>query len=362
MIGTRARAARWVGTVLLVSVAVAACAPPAAVYYPLKPERVVSPGRHSLTVLKPKDNRPDVEKAGRRPNMTYIVPLVLFWWLGRQGSWVTSAQQTEPLITQLPKSMAAHLEGSGAFVRTQVQAPASSATDFALETDILHLYGMHYDQSHRFGSVFSLGSQSEPPSLQAKAVPFAAHGNVVLRLRLVDTRGGTRVAVWERIVRATAAVIPGKDGGKAAADAVSAAMNRVLAALAHHVAVAVQDGLAEGSVASHQLKLEGQADKGKLAFVIERPSSQRRYSELLTIEYASGQVVDHRIVVNHVTPIGQPNQWMLSRRRPDKTWMPYPEYSALANLLAESYDLRRVDEMYHYHFFGKRAARAPGWE
>jgi hypothetical protein len=88
--------------------------------------------------------------------------------------------------------------------------------------------------------------------------------------------------------------------------------------------------------------------------VVQRVSKRRSATELLTIAHPAGRVINHQVVHNAGVPIGRPGDWLLSRERPDGTLMPYREYAALAAWLARSYDLRRVDEVYHYHFFGKR--------
>ncbi|HEY3352740.1 MAG TPA: hypothetical protein VGQ83_05795, partial [Polyangia bacterium] len=129
---------------------------------------------------------------------------------------------------------------------------------------------------------------------------------------------------------------------------------QALTAMALYVTRALEEyAPAPFDAAAHAAALDAQLRAGQLQFVVERHSVRRTASELLVVDAGSGRILAHKLAQNAATPIGRPGDWMLSRERPDGTLMPYVEYAALANFLAGHYDLRRVDEIYHYHFFGK---------
>jgi hypothetical protein len=336
---------------LCLSLGCATLPPGTLMHAPANPQ-LASGGPWTIAVAPPRDARPAIEREGDSPHTRFFFTLIFFWWIEKRGSWVTSDYSASPnAMPELAQLAATYLQRTGAFRGVVAGGPA----DFVLEADVLHLYATYYE-ARRTIVIINPGDKSSGPDYHQSTaqVAFAPYGNAVIRYRLYDTRNGQRRLVWQRTVTGSAQLPPANDATRLMPVVVRDAAVQALTAMALHVTRAVEEYAPPPfDPAAWTAAAEGQIRAGQLQFVVERHAVRRTASELLVIDAASGRVAGHRLATNAATPIGRPGDWMLSRERPDGTLMPYVEYAALANFLARHYDLRRVDEMYHYHFFGQ---------
>jgi hypothetical protein len=310
-------------------------------------------GPYTIAVAPPKDSRPVIEHEGDSPHTRFFFTLVFFWWIDKRGSWVTSDHAVSPNApAELAQLTAGYLERTGAFRAVVASGPA----DFLLESEILHLYATFYE-ARRTVVVVNPGDrsgQNASYNQTTSKVAFAPYGNAVIRYSLFDTRGGQKHLVWQRTVTGTGQSPPLHDVTPALRFLVRDAAMRALGAMALYLTRAVEEYAPPPfDAAAYTAAIDAQQRQGQLQFVVERHAARRTASELLTIDALSGRILTHRIAPNVATPVGRPGEWLLSRERSDGTLMPYGEYAALASFLSRAYDLRRVDEIYHYHFFGK---------
>ncbi|MBW2734578.1 MAG: hypothetical protein JRH20_19495 [Deltaproteobacteria bacterium] len=321
---------------------------PGTLIHPVQSLPLAQKPRVSITVYPPTDMRPQIERTGDQPRVSAFVILIAFAYLKKRGNWVTNDLALSPALRyELDKMTRAHLQGSRFFKRV---ASGRAKTDFLLTVDLLHLYGTQYQAKTITASV---GENSRSTTVATAA--FGVYGNAVMRYRLYDQRGGKAQLFWERVILGTAQQGPTGKSMKHYGLAATAAARDSLAKMTLAVTDAIERYAPppldhEAFVAG--LKKE-QAD-GNLVFLVQRLSSDRSATEILTLHHNTGRVLGHRIAQTLGTGFGRPLEWMLSRQRLDGTRMPYPEYAALASYLAREYDLRRVDDIYHYHFCGKK--------
>jgi hypothetical protein len=337
--------------------------PPGSLLHPVSNVRLSQEPKYTIAVAPPVDRRPTVEREGSSPETNFFFTLIFIWWSEKRGNWVTDDFLCSPrAMSELFDLEAAYLRRTGVFTAVH---QGKAAADFLLESEVIHLYGTYYEARRTIVAISkdSLGGSYEQSN---EKTAFAGYGNAVIRYRLFDTRQGQPQLVWQTSELGTAQLPPDEDNRTVIGLVARQATQRALTSLALHLTNAVQD-YARSTFDPFDRKaylktLEQQAAAGALQFVIGRASRNRTASELLTIAHPAGRIAGHRIVNNTTLPVGRPGEWLLSRERVDGTSMPYVEYATLANFLARFYELRRVDEMYHYHFFGLLPQAAPAAE
>lgn len=347
------RATLPIALVVAVSLTSACVKPvPGTLMHTARNPRLATEQRFTLAIAPPVDRRPKAERQGDDPKTSFFFTLIFLWWNESRGNWVSNDFQTsENAAGELAQMTAAYLGRTGLFKDVQLSA---SGADFLLESEILHLYGTHYAAKRTVISI-SRSSWGSGVRTADKRFDFAVYGNAIVRYRLYDTRGGQKKLVWKRSIRGSAQLPPGPEAKQRLGVAAHRATRRALASLSRQLTRALSDyGQPPFDREVFERHLNKQSAANALRFVVQRVSKRRTATELLTIAHPAGRVVDHRIVHDPGVPTGRPGDWLLSRQRPDGTLMPYKEYAALAAWLSRSYDLRRVDEIYHYHFFGRR--------
>jgi hypothetical protein len=344
-----------VALVLFVAAAGAACTPPAGTL--MHPPRM-GPVDHrlsvTLSVAPVVDRRPAIEHEGSSPSLRFIIPLVFYWHWQSRGSYVTNDHLASPAAPmELTQLLQGYLSATGAFGGVTVGGPA----DFVLETEIVHLYASAYQASE---VIVAGGGSSSSASSSASVSQrsFAPYGNAVVLFKLWDTRGGNRRLVWSRHVRGNAQGRPGPPVviQRQMSPVVREATADLLQKGTYHVVRAVERAARAGeSIETHARRFATELAQGKLVFIIARVDRLREKTELVALLAPSGTIAGPAAVApNYVPPISRPGDWVLSRLRADGTIMSTAEYQALARTLAPHFELRRVDDVVNYHYFGPR--------
>jgi hypothetical protein len=94
-------------------------------------------------------------------------------------------------------------------------------------------------------------------------------------------------------------------------------------------------------------------------FVIERMSRYRDFLERAYVETSTGRVIQHVVIDAPDRYSSRPGDWVLSMTTNDGVTLSPNGYELFARALAQRYDLRRVDDAVHYHFFGVRGTEPP---
>jgi hypothetical protein len=340
-----------IGTLLLTSLTRCAEVPPGTLMHQPINGALVQRPTFSIAVALPVDKRPAVEHLGEHPKTHFFFTLLFLWWIEKRGNWVTDDYFCSPkAMPELQQLAGTYLQRTRAFNKVLL---GQGRADFLLESEVIHLYGTYYEARRTVVAITEAGKGGGGYEQSTEKAAYAAYGNAIIRYRLYDTRGGGRRLVWQRSVNGTAQLPPSEDSRRILGLAATEATRAALTSMASLLTRALQDVSPEpfDAVAYTRL-LEESSAKGALRFVIDRASTLRTASEMLTLEHPSGRIVEHRIVHNTSLPIGRPGDWYLSRERPDGSLMAYAEYAALADYLCRFYELRRVDEVYHYLFFG----------
>jgi hypothetical protein len=177
---------------------------------------------------------------------------------------------------------------------------------------------------------------------------YASYANIVLKARLIDHRGPAPYTVWEEHVSGFGQEPASDDEVAAGQAALREAGTDVLATLAVRVA-AVLDRLQRGP-GGPTYDLSGQLPP---VFLIERVSRYRNFLERVYIDTQSARVLRHEIEPLADPAFGRPGDWLLSRRSAEGVTLSPASYRAYARALASKYDLRIVDDVQRFHFFGR---------
>jgi hypothetical protein len=299
----------------------------------------------SLSVAIPVDKRPAAEHEGDsiRTRLFFTTGIVTYW--SRRGNYITNDEACSPeAVSELHGAMIDTLRAAN--VATSV-VPAGQ-TEFALETEIEHLYGTHYAINEGTVVVVS-GQRSTNAGVFTGARQYASYGNVIVKARLVDRRGTRPVPIWEEHVVGFGQQEPFKNHIVSTQTALREAVSDALTTLAVRVGAAL-DRVQRGPTGP-TYNLSGQLPP---VFLIERVSRYRNFLERVYVDTLSGRVLRHEIVPLADPAWARPGEWLLSRRSPEGVVLSPESYEAYARALAASYDLRTVDDAYRYHFFGKR--------
>jgi hypothetical protein len=299
----------------------------------------------SLSVAAPRDRRPAVEREGSDIGTSlFFTALVVTHW-SKRGNFVTDDHTCCPqAVSELHAAMLEALRSANV-ARTLVPAGKS---EFALQTEIEHLYGTHYAVNE--GTVVvAQGRRSSTAGVFNAVRDYASYGNVVLTARLIDQRGPQPFTVWEEHIGGFGQQPPGRDAATSAQTAVREAVSDAMATLAVRVGAAL-DRLQRGPTGP-TYALSGQLPP---VFLIERVSRYRNFLEKVYVETVSGRVLRHEIEPLADSAWARPGEWLLSRRSPEGLVLSPESYEAYARALASKYDLRTVDDAHRYHFFGVR--------
>jgi hypothetical protein len=317
--------------------------------HPVRERPLARSARFSVSVAMPTDRRPAIERKGDTAHTTALIFLGLFAYYTERGNRITDDRALSPALTQeLHTLTRRYLAQSGVF--THVRSAGKQA-DFLLTTDVLHLYGSQYQARS-----FMAGGGANNHSSSYSAAGFGVYGNVVLRCRLYDLRSGKKHFFWERYVVGTAKsgaasvseTTAHGDAARLATRDALARLTRVVGGAVRRYAPAPFDGK------TYRGSLARQRQSRRLRFIVQRLSPDRSKTEFLTIDDASGAAIGRSVERTRGTSFGRPGDWMLSRRRLDGSAMPLTEHASLARFLANDYDLRRVDDIHHFHYFGRK--------
>lgn len=299
----------------------------------------------SLAVSAPVDQRPQIEHAGDniRTNLFFTTIVVTHW--ERRGNFVTSDEVASPMAaTELHEAIIDALRTAN----VAREVVPSGAAEFSLETRIDRLYATHHAVNS--GTVMVMeGRRDTHAAVGARSRQYAAYGNVVLSAKLVDHRSGQPRVIWEEQVVGTGQQAPGRNYKAAAQTALREAVADALATLSVRVSAAL-DRVQRGPTGP-AYTVQGLPP----VFLIERVSRYRNFLERVYVDTASGRVLRHEIMPNADPALARPGEWLLSRRSPEGVVLTPEAYEAYARALAARYDLRTVDDVSRYHFFGVRA-------
>lgn len=301
----------------------------------------------SLSVSAPVDQRPQIEHAGDniRTNLFFTTIVVTHW--ERRGNFVTSDEVASPMaVTELHEAMIDALRTAN----VAKEVVPSGAAEFSLETRIDHLYATHHAVNS--GTVMVMeGRRDTHAAVGSRSRQYAAYGNVVLSAKLVDHRSGLPRVIWEEQVVGAGQQPPGRNYKVAAQTALREAVADALATLSVRVGAAL-DRIQRGPTGP-AYTMQGLPP----VFLIERVSRYRNFVERVYVDTASGHVLRHEIGPNADPALARPGEWLLSRRSPEGVVLTPEAYESYARALAVRYDLRTVDDLSRYHFFGVRAAQ-----
>ena len=298
-----------------------------------------------VSVAAPRDVRPGSEHDGEEDRMRFFFTVAVVTHWERAGNYVTNDEAATP---RAPAEVRQEIANALIASRAAAVVADGAPSQFTLETDLVHLYGTHYEVGEgtvivipgkRKGSVAGGGAG-------VTARQYASYGNVVLKARLVDRRTGSPVVVWEENVSGSGQAAPSKEHVEAAQTALRMAVSDAIAQLSIRVGAAL-DRLGHGPNGAGYVLTQMPS-----VFLIERVSRFRDFLETVYVETRSGRVLRHDIAPLADHAWGRPGEWLLSRRTPEGIVLSGNGYEALARALADKYDVRAYDDVDRYHFFG----------
>jgi hypothetical protein len=298
------------------------------------------------------DARPREEIDGRRPGITALVFFLVGLYASSRGNYVTDAYESAEDAPRDLSTVAANALASSGLAN-----PVAAAGDFELKLTIEHLYATNF-QAHKGWVIILSGRSSSTVAGDSKGHEYATYGVATLRAELVDHRGGRAVTVWSEHVDGFSQRPPGStDPHGERRAAVDLAVSDALATLTQRAGAAL-DRLGAGPSGAPMVIASGGALPPFLA--IERQSRYRDFFERVYIEPATGRVVSHEVGPARDRYQSRPGDWLLSRVTAEGVMLSDEGYEAYARALAARYDLRKVDDLAHYHFFGVRGVAEGG--
>lgn len=316
-----------------------------------------------------------VASVTRRPQVTIAIPAVadarphdeheggsvgtrlfIFFGVGvhiaRQGNYLTDDFASSPAAATELRTLAIQtLAASG----TAKKVTAAGPSDFELRLTIEHLYGTHYAANKETIVVVS-GKNSTDAFVDVRTHNYAGYGVVTLKADLVDLRSGTPRVVWSEKVPGYAQRPAGEDRVAEVQAAVQLAVADALSTVSQRVGAAL-DRLAVGPSGPPMVLAAGSSMPA--SFTIERMSRFRDFLERVYVETATGRVLRHEIMPAPDRYASRPGDWLLSRVTAEGAHLSPEGYEAFARALAARYDLRKVDDVAHYHFFGVLGSAVP---
>lgn len=304
----------------------------------------------TLAVPAVADERPDDEHEGSSVRTRLFIFFGVGVHIRREGNFLTNDFTVGPDAVKELRSLAIQHLSAGQVAKKVV---AGGPAEFELRLAAEHVYGTHFAANKQTVVVLS-SKQSTDAFVDVQSHNYAAYGNVTLRAQLVDKRGGGAGAVvWTEHVTGYAQRPPGEARVLEVQNAVQLATADALATLTQRVS-ATLDRLGVGPSGPPMVLASGSALPG--TFAIERMSRYRDFLERVFVDTATGRVLRHEVLPAPDRYSSRPGDWVLSRVTAEGLALSGDGYEAFARALAARYDLRRVDDVTHYHFFGVRGA------
>jgi hypothetical protein len=294
------------------------------------------------------DERPVVEHEGQTIQMKLFIFFVVGVHIDQRGNYVTNDYVATQRATDEIRGLAVDT-----LARQEVAAKIvpEGAADFELKLQIEHLYATHYD-ANRITVLVSKNNKSADVDTRR----YAPYGNAILHATLIDHRGGAANVVWSEYVA-------GYGEGDASGDRIAGCQRALRSAAAD----AIEDLTARVAKALDELGVGPSGPPAEIAqgsplpsvFIIERISRYRDFLERAYVETATGRVLRHVVIDAPDRYSSRPGDWVLGRTTEDGVTLSPAGYELFARALAARYDLRRVDDAAHYHFFGVRGTAPP---
>jgi hypothetical protein len=306
----------------------------------------------TLSLPPPIDARPANEHEGDSIRTKLFVFFLFGVHIKREGNYLTNDfAATADASGELHVLAVQHLAAAG----VAKKVTAKSAGDFELKLTIEHLYGTHFAANKQTIVVVN-GKHSTDAVVDVHAHDYAAYGNVTLKAELVDRRAGANKVVWTEHVTGYAQRPADQKRVREVQFAVQLATADALSTLSQRVS-AVLDRLGVGPSGPPMI-LSG-AGSFPTAFAIERMSRYRDFLERVYVDTATGKVLKHEIMPAPDRFASRPGDWVLSRVTAEGVQLSPEGYESFARSLAGRYDLRQVDDVAHYHFFGVLGTASP---
>lgn len=287
------------------------------------------------------DERPQAEREGATPKIKALLFLLAGVYYSERGNHVTNDSHLGgDVMAALGRLTRVYLRRS----RVVSIAPASQA-EYVLRTRVHHLVAARFSAQ----SILAVSSQNSSSASHTNAqVPMVA--NAIATFELVQRRGTQEAIVWRRTLSGMAQSA-GLD-----AQVAQEAVGRMLVQLAGSLRVTLATVPAAVGHEPPHAALPAVAAGFELAeepFIVQRVLPGRVTVELRTL-LPSGREVARQEVALIGLPESGTDEWVLSRRTGEGGLMRAAEYRALVSRLARSFDLRRLDDARHYHFFGRK--------
>jgi hypothetical protein len=315
---------------------------------------VTVPRRPQISIAVPAiaDLRPEDEHKGDSVKTRLFIFFGVGVHIRREGNFITDDFAASPAAaTELRQLAIQTLAASG----VAKKVTASGGADFELRLSMEHLYGTHFAANKQTIVVVNSKNSSDAV-VDVHAHNYAGYGVVTLKADLVDMRSGTPNVVWTEHVPGYAQRPAGENRVAEVQVAVQLAVADALHTLSQRVGAAL-DRLEVGPSGPPMVLASG--SPLPTIFAIERMSRFRDFLERVYIETGSGRVVRHEIMPAPDRYASRPGDWLLSRVTAEGANLAPEGYERFARSLANRYDLRKVDDVAHYHFFGVLGTSAP---
>ena len=291
------------------------------------------------------DARPKEEHEGATVGTRLFVFFLFGVHIRREGNYITNDfAASEQATTELRLLAMQWLGSEGVAKKVVADGPA----EFELRLTIEHLYGTHF-AANKETIVVVNGKNSSNAVVDIHARNYAPYGNVILKAELVDKRAAAPRVVWTEFVPGYAQRPAGGEKVAEAQAALQLAVADALSTLSQRVGAAL-DRLAVGPSGPPMVLASNSAMPA--TFAIERLSRFRDFLERVYVDTATGRVVRHDILQAPDRYASRPGDWVLSRVTSEGVELSPDGYQTFARSLAGKYDLRLVDDVAHYHFFG----------
>ncbi|MGZ3448986.1 MAG: hypothetical protein ACXWUG_11815 [Polyangiales bacterium] len=315
---------------------------------------VTVPRRPQVSIVVPavSDVRPEDEHKGDSVKTRLFIFFGVGVHIRREGNFITDDFAASPAAATEVRQLAIQtLAASG----VAQKVTASGGADFELRLSMEHLYGTHFAANKQTIVVVN-GKNSSNAVVDVHTHNYAGYGVVTLKADLVDMRSGTPTVVWSEHVPGYAQRPAGEDRVAEVQIAVQLAVSDALNTLSQRVGAAF-DRLQVGPSGPPMVLASG--SPMPKVFAIERMSRFRDFLERVYLETGTGRVVRHEIMPAPDRYASRPGDWLLSRVTAEGVNLAPEGYELFARSLANKYDLRKVDDVAHYHFFGVLGTAAP---
>jgi hypothetical protein len=313
-----------------------------------------TPRRPQVTIAVPAiaDLRPKEEHEGDSVRTRLFIFFGVGVHIRREGNYITDDFAASPAAaTELRQLAIQNLAAAGVAQRVTAKGPA----DFEVRLSIEHLYGTHFAANKQTIVVVNTRNSTDAV-VDVHAHNYAGYGVVTLKADLVDLRSGTPTVLWTEHVPGYAQRPAGENRVAEVQVAVQLAVADALSTLSQRVSAAL-DRIGVGPSGPPMVLAAGSAMPK--VFAIERMSRFRDFLERVYLETGTGRVIRHEIMPAPDRYASRPGDWLLSRVTAEGANLSPEGYEAFARSLANRYDLRKVDDVAHYHFFGVLGTSSP---